>query len=69
MPDPGRRRKLWRWLLLLYLAGIVLDIGWHVWRDLVTGDRQLELHEWLFGVQASLFWPLDILAQAVLALR
>lgn len=61
--------KLWRWLLVIYLAGIVLDIGWHVRKDLATGEREVESYEWVIGLQASLFWPLDLLAQVALALR
>jgi hypothetical protein len=61
--------KLWRWLLLLYLAGIVLDTGWHVHSYLTNGDREIESYEWVIGIQASLFWPLDLLAQLALALH
>ena len=68
-PDAGRSRRLWRWLLLLYLVGIVLDFAWHIEVDLTTGDREIETYEWITGLQASLFWPLDLLAQALLALR
>jgi hypothetical protein len=65
----GRSRRLWRWLLLLYLVGIALDFAWHIEIDLTTGDREIETYEWVFGLQASLFWPLDLVAQAALALR
>jgi hypothetical protein len=60
---------LWRWILILYLLGIVLDLAWHIRFYLTTGDREIELYEWITGLQASLFWPIDLLAQALLALR
>jgi hypothetical protein len=66
-PTPAAR--LWPWLLALYLVGVVGDFGWHSWIDLTTGDRTIELHEWLVGLEASLFWPIDLVAQLLLALR
>jgi len=61
--------RLWRWILILYVIGIVLDFAWHVRFYLTTGDRQIESYEWIIGLQASLFWPLDLLARGLLALR
>jgi len=61
--------RLWRWILILYLIGIVLDFAWHVRFYLTTGDREIESYEWIIGLQASLFWPLDLLARGLLALR
>ena len=69
MQNSPRSLRLWRWLLLFYLLGIVLDTGWHVHFYLATGDREIESHEWVIGIQASLFWPLDLLAQLALALH
>jgi hypothetical protein len=54
---------------MLYLIGIVADFAWHVRFYLTTGDREIESYEWITGLQASLFWPMDLLAQALLALR
>ena len=67
-PSP-RSLKLWRWALLLYLLGIIVDIGMHAHFYLTTGDREIDSHEWVIGIQASLFWPLDLLAQLALALH
>ncbi len=61
--------RLWRWILILYLIGIVVDFAWHVRFYLTTGDREIESYEWIIGLQASLFWPLDLLARGLLALR
>jgi hypothetical protein len=61
--------RLWRWILVLYLVGIVLDAAWHIRFYLMTGDHVVEGFEWITALQASLFWPLDLLAQAMLALR
>ena len=62
-----RARRIWRWALLLYAAGILLDFLWHVQLYLTTGDRRIELHEWIIGLQASLFWPVDLLTQVLRA--
>ena len=63
---PSRAARLSRWLMLAYLCGVLGDLAWHVHLDLTTGDRAIESYEWVIGVQASLFWPLDLLAQALL---
>ena len=65
----GRASRRWRWLLAIYLLGIIADFAWHVGVDLTTGDRQIESYEWLVGLEASLFWPLDLVAQLLLASR
>jgi hypothetical protein len=65
---PGKE-KFWRLILLIYVAGLVLDIGWHFAVDLTTGDHEIETYDWVSAFQASLFWPLDLAAQAILALR
>jgi hypothetical protein len=56
-------------ILILYLVGVVVDLVLHARFYLTTGDREIEGYEWIIGLQASLFWPLDLLAQAMLALR
>jgi hypothetical protein len=63
------RARITRWLLILYLIGIVIDLAWHIRFYLSTGDREIEGYEWVIGLQASLFWPLDLLAHGMLALR
>ena len=65
----ARHAMRWRLVLLIYSFGILADIGWHIWLYLTTGDRDLDSYELVIGLQASLFWPLDLLAQAALALR
>jgi len=41
----------------------------HVAFYLSTDDRRIESYEWIESVQASLFWPIDLVAQGLLALR
>ena len=65
----ARRAMRWRLVLLIYSFGVLADIGWHIWHYLTTGDRVIDSYDWVIGLQASLFWPLDFLAQAALALR
>lgn len=62
-------KLLWRWLLLLYALGILGDLTVHVAFYLSTGDRRIESYEWIESLQASLFWPIDLVAQGLLALR
>jgi len=61
--------RYWRALVLIYLGGVSLDFAWHLHFYLTTGDREIEAFEWVSAVQASLFWPLDLAAQLILALR
>jgi hypothetical protein len=62
-------KVLWRWLLLFYVLGILADLTVHVAFYLSTGDRRVESYEWIESLQASLFWPIDLVAQGLLALR
>ncbi|HZS84872.1 MAG TPA: hypothetical protein VFA50_18490 [Stellaceae bacterium] len=63
------RAALRRWVLLLYFVGVLGDVAWHARTYLTTGDRAIEAYEWVIGIQASLFWPVDLVAQALLASR
>jgi hypothetical protein len=68
-PSRSASARIVRLILILYLVGVVVDLAWHIRFYLTTGDREIEGYEWVIGLQASLFWPLDLLAQAMLALR
>jgi hypothetical protein len=59
----------WRLLLLLYVLGVFGDLTSHAVFYLSTGDHRIESYEWIESVQASLFWPIDLVAQGLLALR
>ncbi|MBV9522527.1 MAG: hypothetical protein JO010_07025 [Alphaproteobacteria bacterium] len=61
--------RRWRWLLAIYALGVLADAAWHAAAYLAEGDRVIANHEWVIGIQASLFWPLDFIAQMILALR
>ena len=61
-----RAARLAGWLMLAYFCGILGDLAWHLRADLTTGDRVVESYEWVIGMQASLFWPVDLLARALL---
>jgi hypothetical protein len=62
-------KLLWRWVLLFYVLGVLGDLSMHVSLYLSTGDRRIESYEWIESLQASLFWPIDLVAQGLLALR
>jgi hypothetical protein len=68
-PAGNPRSALWRWVMLFYVLGVVLDAGWHIHDYLTTGDREIESYEWVTVLQVSLFWPMDLVAQGILALR
>jgi hypothetical protein len=41
----------------------------HFRRDLRTGNQQIEIPESAVAFSAALFWPLDVVATALLCLR
>lgn len=58
-----------RWILGIYLAGIALDLAFHLMLAVTTGDRRISLGEIAVGWQASLFWPVDLVFQVILFMR
>ena len=63
----GRRRRAWLAALLLYGAVACADFTYHLIDDLHTGNRAIEYSEVAVGFDAALFWPLDLIAMALLA--
>lgn len=60
-------RRAWRVALVLYGLAGVGDFAWHLTEDLRTGNREIEFSEVAVAFAAALFWPLDIVAAALLA--
>ncbi len=65
----GQSSRRMRWLIWIYIAGIVLDLALHLVLDLQTGDRRISLGELAVGWQASLFWPVDLVFRLFLLMR
>ena len=59
------------WLAALVLYGLAAggDFAYHLIDDLRTGDRAIEASEVAVGFSAALFWPVDLIAMALLAAR
>jgi positive regulator of sigma E activity len=62
-------RRAWLAGLLLYGLGASADFAYHLVDDLRTGDRVIELSEIAVAFSAALFWPVDLVAMALLAGR
>ena len=63
------RRRAWLIGLLLYGLGAGIDFTYHLIDDLRSGDEAIEYSEVAVAFSAGLFWPIDIIAMALLATR
>lgn len=63
------RRRAWLVALSLYALGIATDLTHHLIDDRHTGDAAIEFSEIAVAFSAALFWPIDIVAMALLAMR
>jgi hypothetical protein len=55
--------------LLLYGLAAGGDFAYHLIDDLRTGNQAIEVSEVAVGFSAALFWPVDLIAMALLAAR
>lgn len=60
-------RRVWLVALLLYGAAAVGDFAYHLIDDLHTGNRAIGYPEVVVAFSAALFWPLDLIAMALMA--
>lgn len=63
------RRRAWLVALSLYALGAGIDFAHHLIDDLYSGDAAIEVSEVAVAFSAALFWPIDIVAVALLAIR
>jgi hypothetical protein len=60
------RQRAWMAGLLLYGLGAGLDFTYHLINDLRT-DGAIEFSDVAVAFSAALFWPIDIVAMALVA--
>jgi hypothetical protein len=65
----GASRSAWRAALVLYAVAASGDFAYHMIEDLRTGDQAIEFSEILVAFSATVFWPADLIAMALLAAR
>ena len=66
---PGVRRSAWLAALLLYSLAAGGDFVYHLIADLRTGNEAIEVSEVAVAFSAAVFWPVDLIAMALLAAR
>src|SRR6516165_4880584 len=66
---PGVRRSAWLAALLLYALAAGGDFVYHLIADLRTGNEAIEVSEVAVAFSAAVFWPVDLIAMALLAAR
>jgi hypothetical protein len=59
------------WLIGLSLYGLAagVDLAYHLIDHLYTGDQMIAFSEVAVAFSAALFWPVDVVAMALLATR
>jgi hypothetical protein len=62
------RSRVLMWMFWVYLVACAADFGWHLYVFKTTGDLIVEADEVIEAMQASLFWPVDLVAQGLLVL-
>ena len=62
-------RSAWLAVLLLYTLAAIGDFAYHLIEDLHTGNQAIEFSEVAVAFSASVFWPVDLIAMALLAAR
>jgi hypothetical protein len=67
----GARTHRWAWLvaLSLYALGAGVDVACHLADNLRNGNHEIEFSEVAVAFSAGLFWPVDIVAAALLRVR
>jgi hypothetical protein len=65
----GAPRSAWLAALVLYGLAASGDFAYHLIEDLRTGNQAIELAEIAVAFSAAVFWPVDLIAMALLAAR
>ena len=68
--DPsGWHRQAWLAALLLYALAAGGDFAYHLIEDVRTGNDAIEVSDIAVAFSAAVFWPVDLIAMALLAGR
>ena len=68
--DPlGGHRSVWLAALIFYALAASGDLAYHLIEDLHTGNEAIEVSEIVVAFSAAVFWPVDLIAMALLAAR
>jgi hypothetical protein len=68
--DPlGGHRSAWLALLLFYALAASGDFAYHLIEDVRTGNDAIEVSDIAVAFSAAVFWPVDLIAMALLAGR
>ena len=65
----GRYRSAWLAVLLFYAAAAGGDFVYHLIEDVRTGNDAIEVADITVAFSAAVFWPVDLIAMALLASR
>jgi hypothetical protein len=60
------RHRLWLVGMSLYALAAAADSGYHLHDGFTSGDGEVEFSEFAVAYSAGLFWPLDLIAMALL---
>jgi hypothetical protein len=66
---PSGHRSAWLAAILFYALAGSGDFAYHLIEDLSTGNRAIEASEVAVAFSAAVFWPVDLIAMALLAGR
>ncbi len=64
---PGDHRSAWLAALLFYALAAGGDFAYHLVQDLRTGNEAIEASDIAVAFSAAVFWPVDLIAMALLA--
>ncbi len=66
---PAAHRSAWLAALVFYALAASGDFAYHLIEDLRTGNEAIEASEIAVAFSAAVFWPVDLIAMALLAAR
>ena len=66
---PAAHRSVWLAALVFYALAASGDFAYHLIEDLRTGNEAIEASEIAVAFSAAVFWPVDLIAMALLAGR
>ena len=66
---PSRHRSAWLAAILFYALAGSGDFAYHLIEDLSTGNQAIEVSDVAVAFSAAVFWPVDLIAMALLAVR